>query len=204
MTKIKYLADKITNLNLEIKSKSMDLLNLKDELLNEMALSGVNKIQGEAGLVKLSEYKNRYSAYLKKEFNSLKNSEKKELYKTGVLKIYFRLNTEKYENFVKNKQNTPLDKFIKKRENFYSISVHLSKESLEKLKIKKDEGELIEISPEVEEILNKMEEERHYLTDDDEMNEKDYVNDYDLNYFVDDDTDDLDSRERRELGLEEI
>jgi|TARA_B110000483_G_C17987206_1_gene462085 hypothetical protein len=200
MTKIKYLADKITNLNLEIKSKSMDLLNLKNELLNEMALSGVRKIQGEAGLVKLSEYKNRYSAYLKKEFNSLKNSEKKELYKTGVLKIYFRLNTEKYENFVKNKPNTPLDKFIKKRENFYSISVHLSKESLEKLKIKKDEGELIEISPEVEEILNKMEEERHYLTDDDEMNE----NDYDLSYFVDDDPTDLDSRERRELGLEEI
>ena len=200
MTKIKYLADKITNLNLEIKSKSMDLLNLKNELLNEMALSGVRKIQGEAGLVKLSEYKNRYSAYLKKEFNSLKNSEKKELYKTGVLKIYFRLNTEKYENFVKNKPNTPLDKFIKKRENFYSISVHLSKESSEKLKIKKDEGELIEISPEVEEILNKMEEERHYLTDDDEMNE----NDYDLSYFVDDDPTDLDSRERRELGLEEI
>ena len=200
MTKIKYLADKITNLNLEIKSKSMDLLNLKNELLNEMALSGVRKIQGEAGLVKLSEYKNRYSAYLKKEFNSLKNSEKKELYKTGVLKIYFRLNTEKYENFVKNKPNTPLDKFIKKRENFYSISVHLSKESLEKLKIKKDEGELIEISPEVEEILNKMEEERHYLTDDDEMNE----NDYDLSYFVDDDPTDLDYRERRELGLEEI
>jgi len=200
MTKIKYLADKITNLNLEIKSKSMDLLNLKNELLNEMALSGVRKIQGEAGLIKLSEYKNRYSAYLKKEFNSLKNSEKKELYKTGVLKIYFRLNTEKYENFVKNKPNTPLDKFIKKRENFYSISVHLSKESLEKLKIKKDEGELIEISPEVEEILNKMEEERHYLTDDDEMNE----NDYDLSYFVDDDPTDLDSRERRELGLEEI
>ena len=40
MTKIKYLADKITNLNLEIKSKSMDLLNLKNELLNEMATGG--------------------------------------------------------------------------------------------------------------------------------------------------------------------
>jgi hypothetical protein len=203
MTKTKKLADKISNLNLEIKSKNIDLLNLKKELLNEMALSGLSKIQGETGLIKLQKYKNIYSTYLKKEFDNLKNSEKKELYKTGVLNVYFRLNTKKYEKFIKNKPDSPLDKFIKLKENFYTISIHLTKESIEKLKLAKDKTKLVKISPQVDKILDEMDED-FYLTEDDEINDEESANDPDyLSHFLDDDPSDLDSRERRELGLEE-
>ena len=203
MTKTKKLADKISNLNLEIKSKSIDLLNLKKELLNEMALSGLNKVQGVSGLIKLQKYKNIYSTYLKKEFDSLKNSEKKELYKTGVLNVYFRLNTKKYEKFIKNKPDSLLDKFTKLKENFYTISIHLTKESIEKLKLAKDKTELVKISPQADKILDEMEED-FYLTEDDEINDEESANDPDyLSHFLDDDPSDLDSRERRDLGLEE-
>ena len=47
-------------------------------------------------------------------------------------------------------------------------------------------------------------EEDFYLTEDDEINDEESANDPDyLSHFLDDDPSDLDSRERRDLGLEE-
>jgi len=207
MSKVKDLADKITNLKLEIGIKNIELLNFRKELLDEMIINGVKNVQGQLGKIKLIESKNKYHNALKGEFKSLKISEKRELYKTGLLNISFRLRPKNYQEFIKNNPSNPLDRFVKIKNNPYSILVNLDKKTLEKLKLERED--LAKLSDQDRDSLM-MELDEMFFADEDmdedmyEINEEfnDGIGDSDyLSNFTDDDLSDLDSAKERELGL---
>lgn len=201
MSKLKELADKVTELTLEINKKKVELSKLKNELITEMASNRIKKIEGKEGLIKLTEYRSKYSAFLKKEFKDLSPDKKREFYKTGLLKLTFRLDVKKFEEFKKNNSNKNLESFIQEKKNFYSISVKLNKDSIEKLQ--NDSSDILEITPEVKEILDDFEEERYYLGEEEEDEESFEEIDYNergyLSHFMDDDPSDEDIRKREDL-----
>ena len=77
---------------------------------------GDEEFELEKGNVFLKNYKTAFSSILRKEFNKLDNKKKRELYKTGLLTIRFRLNYLKYDKIKKEDKKTELDKFVFKRE----------------------------------------------------------------------------------------
>src|SRR6056300_1113907 len=84
----------------------------------------------QEGEVLLKKYVSKYSSILKKDFNKLSNKEKRELYKTGLLDVRFRLNYKKYQKLKDENKLTSLDKYVFKRDdNFpYYLNVKFNDE----------------------------------------------------------------------------
>ena len=79
----------------------------------------------QEGEVLLKRYISKYSSILKKDFNKLSNSEKRELYKTGLLNVRFRLNYKKYQKLKDENKLTPIDKYVFKRDDNFPYSAEL-------------------------------------------------------------------------------
>ena len=120
------------------------------------------------GKLKISKYKSEFSSKLKKEFKDLPIEKKRELYKSGLLTILFRLNYSKFEKLKKDNQKTPLDEFAIRRDDIqpYTWTVQLSEKSQNELKdyekYLKDHFDIksIDQEQEVEKLLNELEEDR--------------------------------------------
>jgi hypothetical protein len=120
------------------------------------------------GKLKISKYKSEFSSKLKKEFKDLPIEKKRELYKSGLLTILFRLNYSKFEKLKKDNQKTPLDEFAIRRDDIqpYTWTVQLSEKSQNELKdyekYLKDHFDIksIDQEQEVEKQLNELEEDR--------------------------------------------
>ena len=120
------------------------------------------------GKLKISNYKSEFSSKLKKEFKDLPIEKKRELYKSGLLTILFRLNYSKFEKLKKDNQKTPLDEFAIRRDDIqpYTWTVQLSEKSQNELKdyekYLKDHFDIksIDQEQEVEKQLNELEEDR--------------------------------------------
>lgn len=120
------------------------------------------------GKLKISKYKSEFSSKLKKEFKDLPIEKKRELYKSGLLTILFRLNYSKFEKLKKDNQKTPLDEFAIRRDDIqpYTWTVQLSEKSQNELKDYekhlKDHFDIksIDQEQEVEKQLNELEEDR--------------------------------------------
>ena len=120
------------------------------------------------GKLKISKYKSEFSSKLKKEFKDLPIEKKRELYKSGLLTILFRLNYSKFEKLKKDNQKTPLDEFAIRRDDIqpYTWTVQLSEKSQNELKNYekhlKDHFDIksIDQEQEVEKQLNELEEDR--------------------------------------------
>ena len=120
------------------------------------------------GKLKISKYKSEFSSKLKKEFKDLPIEKKRELYKSGLLTILFRLNYSKFEKLKKENKKTPLDEFAIRRDDVqpYIWTVQLSEKSQNELKDYekhlRDHFDIksIDQEEEVEKQLNELEEDR--------------------------------------------
>ena len=116
----------------------------------------------------ISKYKSEFSSRLKKEFKDLPIEKKRELYKSGLLTILFRLNYSKYEKLKDISVDTPLDEYAIKRESVQPYRWNISLSDKTKNKLKDYEKHLkeqfdLKLSDQEEEVqkqLNELEEDR--------------------------------------------
>ena len=140
----------------------------------------VEETESDNGQVYLKKYKTDFSSILRKEFNKLDVKKKRELFKTGLLKVRFYLNYIKYEKINKEGKETELDKYVYKRsENFpYYLNIKFNDETIKKLeKVKQTEIENSKLA----------EDDRDYQIEDLEMYE-----DSEIDFSIDFEDDDQD------------
>lgn len=158
------------------------------------------------GLVKLKKYSSRFSSVLGKEFKKLSNKEKREFFKTGLLRIKFNLNNTKYQKLVEHNEKTPLDKYVLERKNtrefylnvFNSEKINQELNEFERQLSKQWEDWDVEIFGD-QEGLKELEDHEEELTEElmNEINPDPY-------YFIEDDPADMrDSVEFKEKGYDD-
>jgi len=181
---------------IEMEKIATEIYQIKQHIYNYKKQSGREETQEfnlKEGQVLLRKYISKYSSILKKDFNKLSNSEKRELYKTGLLNVRFRLNYKKYQKLKDENKLTPIDKFVFKRDdNFpYYLNVKFNEEIKEDIKKIRKELEFLtaEDKLELEELRGNTDE----TTDD--------IYDTIISDFVDDDVDDLSEVEKQDLGI---
>jgi hypothetical protein len=79
----------------------------------------------EKGKVILKNYVSKYSSLLKKDFNKLSNKEKRDLYKTGLISLRFRLNYLKFQKVKEENKKTPLDNYAIERKKHQPLYVKI-------------------------------------------------------------------------------
>ena len=124
---------------IEMEKIATEIYQIKQHIYNYKKESGEEKNQEfdlQEGKVLLKKYISKYSSILKKDFNKLSNVEKRELYKTGLLNVRFRLNYKKYQKLKDENKLPPIDKYVFKRDdNFpYYLNVKFSDESKDDIK----------------------------------------------------------------------
>jgi|TARA_B100000315_G_scaffold58926_1_gene53467 hypothetical protein len=180
-------------LNLEIRQLIKRIHYLKKKYGSEQEEETNFKKKGK---VFLKKFISNYSTVLKKDFNKLSDKEKKEIYKTGLLKIRFGLNLLKFQKLKDLNKTTQVDKYVQERKTtrpFY-IRTQFSEEIQEDLKIfeKKLEDKWriwdkeIEIDEDIFDEIEEAEEEEEELT-------KELLEEIspDPIYFIDDDIGDV-------------
>lgn len=164
----------------------------------------------EKGKVKLKKYISKFSSVLSKDFNKLSNKEKKEIFKTGLLRLKFGLNFSKYQKEIEQNKKTPIDDYVNERKSTgeYYLNMLSSEKVQEEIKdyqkkldnkwkiwdmeIFSDEDELSEFEDYEDEfkdeLLEEIEPDPYYFSDDDpadmqdspEYQEKGFTEDRDL------------------------
>jgi hypothetical protein len=129
---------------------------------------------------------------LKKDFNKLSNSEKRELYKTGLLNVRFRLNYKKYQKLKDENKLTPIDKYVFKRDDNFPYYLN------------------VKFNDEIKDDIKKLRKELEFLTAEDKLELEELRGDPDettdvydtlIGDLVDDDVDDLSEVEKQDLGI---
>lgn len=166
----------------ELEESDPDLIDSNDPYETEAFKSFgiVDEIESDKGQVYLKKYKTEFSSILRKEFNKLDVKKKRELFKTGLLKVRFYLNYIKYEKINKEGKETELDKYVYKRsENFpYYLNIKFNDETIKKIeKVKQTEIENSKLA----------EDDRDYQIEDLEMYE-----DSEIDFSIDFEDDDQD------------
>ena len=146
----------------------------------------------QEGEVLLKKYVSKYSSILKKDFNKLSNKEKRELYKTGLLDVRFRLNYKKYQKLKDENKLTQIDKYVFKRDDNFPYYLN------------------VKFNDEIKDDIRKFRKELEFLTAEDKLELEELRGDPDetpdiydniLSDLVDDDVDDLSEVEKQELGI---
>ena len=146
----------------------------------------------QEGEVLLKRYISKYSSILKKDFNKLSNSEKRELYKTGLLNVRFRLNYKKYQKLKDENKLTPIDKYVFKRDDNFPYYLN------------------VKFNDEIKDNIKKLRKELEFLTAEDKLELEELRGDPDetadiydtiVGDLVDDDVDDLSEVEKQDLGI---
>ena len=146
----------------------------------------------QEGEVLLKKYVSKYSSILKKDFNKLSNTEKRELYKTGLLDVRFRLNYKKYQKLKDENKLTPIDKYVFKRDDNFPYYLN------------------VKFNDEIKDDIRKFRKELEFLTAEDKLELEELRGDPDetpdiydniVSDLVDDDVDDLSEVEKQELGI---
>ena len=146
----------------------------------------------QEGEVLLKKYVSKYSSILKKDFNKLSNTEKRELYKTGLLDVRFRLNYKKYQKLKDENKLTSIDKYVFKRDDNFPYYLN------------------VKFNDEIKDDIRKFRKELEFLTAEDKLELEELRGDPDetpdiydniVSDLVDDDMDDLSEVEKQELGI---
>ena len=174
---------KFVEKKIEARKISKELIQIKKNIIflkHKYGNKGTEEFNSYRGKLVLKKYKSIFSSKLKKEFNELSNEDKKKLYKSGLLTIYFRLNFRKYEK-LKTDQNkkTELDSYVIERKNIqpYYWNLLLNSKTLDELK---QFEESIKNNLDLEKISKKEEEENRI---DKEMYEEGIVEEEDVEDF---------------------
>jgi hypothetical protein len=146
----------------------------------------------QEGEVLLKKYVSKYSSILKKDFNKLSNKEKRELFKTGLLDVRFRLNYKKYQKLKDENKLTSIDKYVFKRDDNFPYYLN------------------VKFNDEIKDDIRKFRKELEFLTAEDKLELEELRGDPDetpdiydniVSDLVDDDVDDLSEVEKQELGI---
>ena len=146
----------------------------------------------QEGEVLLKKYVSKYSSILKKDFNKLSNKEKRELFKTGLLDVRFRLNYKKYQKLKDENKLTSIDKYVFKRDDNFPYYLN------------------VKFNDEIKDDIRKFRKELEFLTAEDKLELEELRGDPDetpdiydniVSDLVDDDVDDLSKVEKQELGI---
>ena len=146
----------------------------------------------QEGEVLLKKYVSKYSSILKKDFNKLSNKEKRELFKTGLLDVRFRLNYKKYQKLKDENKLTPIDKYVFKRDDNFPYYLN------------------VKFNDEIKDDIKKLRKELEFLTAEDKLELEELRGDPDetadiydtiVGDLVDDDVDDLSEVEKQDLGI---
>mgnify|MGYP007063840246 CR=1 FL=1 len=183
LSQIKKDVYKLKDQKTEWEDQHPDLADPQDDFYKTEAFKAFDIVEqsgSDKGAVYLKKYKSEFSRILRKEFNKLGVKKKRELFKTGLLKVRFYLNYIKYEKINKEGKETELDKYVYKRsENFpYYLNIKFNDETIKKLeKVKQTEIENSKLA----------EDDRDYQIEDLEMYE-----DSEIDFSIDFEDDDQD------------
>ena len=108
-------------LSAELNQLRKNIYHLKSKQANQESEEFVL----EKGKVILKNYVSKYSSLLKKDFNKLSNEEKRELYKTGLISLRFRLNYLKFQRVKEENKKTPLDNYAIERKKHQPLFVKI-------------------------------------------------------------------------------
>ena len=108
-------------LSAELNQLRKNIYHLKSKQANQESEEFVL----EKGKVILKNYVSKYSSLLKKDFNKLSNEEKRELYKTGLISLRFRLNYLKFQKVKEENKKTPLDNYAIERKKHQPLYVKI-------------------------------------------------------------------------------
>ena len=200
--KINQLAKEVSDLNFKIKLDTIKLKRIKEQLIDLMVNENVPRVITDKSNIKKSKWGLRFATQLRKEFNKLDNKKKEELLSKDLLKIYYRLNSKKYEEIKNKQEKTELDEYIIDRKNLVFLTIRLNEQSKKELtngiETKEDvydERKFLEESflEEIEGLTEMQEEEE----------EEEDISDLDPGAAVhtDDDVSDLSEVEKQDLGI---
>lgn len=188
--------------SLELKQIVKRIYYLKNKFRN----NETEEFDLEKGKVKLKKYISKFSSVLSKDFNKLSNKEKREIFKTGLLRLKFGLNFSKYQKEIEQNKKTPIDDYVNERKNTGEFYLNM-------LSSEKVQQEIKEYQKELDDKWKIWDME--IFSDGDELSEfEDYEDEFgdelleeiepDPYYFSDDDPADMkDSPEYQEKGFTE-
>jgi len=112
---IKELTDHALKLYLQIKSDTEKLKKLKNEIL-EKTSDDTKSISVRDNFFRIYKSKEKFKYLLNKKFNELSELKQKELYDTGLLKVYYKINKDKYEKTKGTSLKNELEQYVEKKE----------------------------------------------------------------------------------------
>lgn len=154
----------------------LELSNLKAEIVNHKLITpdiDINELDFDYGKLFIKKSEIFYSKFLNKDFKNLANEEKRKLFKSGLIKVLFRLDQKKYQDLKNQNIKTPLDKFVieSKDKNPYEIKLEYAdkvkdeiknlKASLIKILTLKEADKALAYLEELDEEYQQIEEERY-------------------------------------------
>ena len=128
---IKDLNHEALELYVQIKLDTERLKKLKQEILEKTSEdTRIIPVKDSSFRIFKSKYKFRY--ILNKKFDKLSEEKQQELYNKGLLKIYYKINKEKYQQADAMNIKNDLDQYIVKKENpKRKLAVYLGDKTIE-------------------------------------------------------------------------
>ncbi len=117
------IAQEIIITNKLIKEKTEQLRGLKKDLEREMDKNGIKNVILANNKISKVIFSSIYSTSLDKEFYNLSQDKINELISSGLIKVSFRLDTKKYQEYIEANQVSIIDGFVKRRPNVSYLRV---------------------------------------------------------------------------------
>ena len=170
------LVDNYIKKRIESWKLRLELSNLKAEIVNHKLItpdSDNDELDFDYGKLFIKKSEIFYSKFFNKDFKNLTNEEKRKLFKSGLIKVLFRLDQKKYQDLKNQNIKTPLDKFVieSKDKNPYEIKLEYAdkvkdeiknlKASLIKILTLKEADKALAYLEELDEEYQQIEEERY-------------------------------------------
>ena len=170
------LVDNYIKKRIESWKLRLELSNLKAEIVNHKLIardSDNNELDFDYGKLFIKKSEIFYSKFFNKDFKNLTNEEKRKFFKSGLIKVLFRLDQKKYQDLKNQNIKTPLDKFVieSKDKNPYEIKLEYAdkikdeiknlKASLIKILTLKEADKALAYLEELDEEYQQIEEERY-------------------------------------------
>lgn len=121
----------------------LELSNLKAEIVNHKLITSDSdeELDSDDGKLSIKKSEIFYSKFLNNDFKNLSNEEKRKLFKSGLIKLLFRLDQKKFQDLKNKNIKTPLDMFVieSKDKNHFEIQLEYSdkiKDEIKSLKAK--------------------------------------------------------------------
>lgn len=157
------LVEKYVKRRIESWKLRLELSNLKVEIINHKLISSNNdreELDLNIGKLFITRSKTLYSKFLNKDFRNLPNEEKRKLFKSGLIKLLFRLDQKKFQDLKNKNIKTPMDKYVIESKDTNPFEIKLEYSDKIKDEINSLKSSLIKVltQKEVDKILSYLDE----------------------------------------------